>query len=154
MKNKSQQGFSLIELLLVCVIIGIIASIAIPMFARAKVSSENSSTIATLSIMRQTQAIFFTQHRRFARLDELNALQGYLGEVSNDAPCSNPPCLRRGPYRFEITTENGSPTDENLANDYLITATREAENVIPYVFTVDQTGVIWRVLPTAGSVDQ
>lgn len=50
MKNKSNQGFTLIELLVVITIISILASILLPVFAKAR---ESARSISCLSNMRQ-----------------------------------------------------------------------------------------------------
>jgi prepilin-type N-terminal cleavage/methylation domain-containing protein len=147
MKAKNEAGFSIIELLLVVTILGIIASISVSYYLQAKITAENSSAVATLSLIRQNEVVYYTQRQRFARLDEVNELHGNLGAVQSDLT------LRRGPFKFDLTTSTGMPTisdPKSLANEYLVTATRTHDNRVPYVFTLDHTGVITKVLPVEG----
>ena len=48
MKSKSESGFSLIELLIVVVIIGIVASVAVPALQKGLRAAENGNTFATI----------------------------------------------------------------------------------------------------------
>ena len=144
MKKEFQAGFSLIELLLVVVIIGIIAAIAFPWLNKAKLSAENSSAIATLSVMRQNQVVYFSQNQRFGTLYQINQLHGNIGIVTT----STPNTLQQKAYEYTLTT----PTD--MTKQYVITATRIRDTAPLYVFNMNETGAIARVLPSAGAPDQ
>jgi len=151
MKKKNEAGFSIIEMLLVLTCLGIITAISVNYYMRAKIAAENTSAIASLSLIRQNEVIYFTQRQRFARLDELNDLHGNLGTVQGDLT------LTRGPFKFDLTTSTGTPTatdPKNLAAEYLITATRTRDNSIPYVFTLDHSGTITKVLPVEGNLGE
>lgn len=151
MEKKNEAGFSLIELLLVVVIIGIIASISIHYFYKAKIAAENNAAVSTLSVMRQNEVIHFTQKQRYGRLDEINAIHGNLGNVQSDLT------LTRGFFTYDLTTSTGTPTvgdPKNLVGDYLITATRPNGTELPYVYTLDQSGRIAKVLPVPGDVGE
>ena len=148
---KNEAGFSIIEMLLVLTCLSIISAISINYYMKAKISAENTSAIASLSLIRQNEVIYFTQRQRFARLDELNDLHGNLGTIQDDLT------LTRGPFKFDITTSTGTPTatdPKNLANEYLITATRIRENSVPHVFTLDHSGTITKVLPVEGNLGE
>lgn len=149
MKKQNEAGFSLIELLLVVVIIGVIASISINYFYKAKVAAQNGSAVTTLGIMRQNEVVHLTQRQRYARLDELQELHGNLGNLQSDLT------ITRGPFKFDLTTSTGTPTasdPKNLTTDFLITATRADTGPIPYVYTLDQSGRIAKVLPVGGNL--
>lgn len=144
MKNK-QSGFSLIELLLVVVIIGIIAALGIPALQKGIRAAENGSAFAVMRTIGSTQMNFYSTNNRFARLAELNGiLNGGIGTTTGDQ-------INRGRYTFDMVP--ATPTDPQLRDSYTITATL---NVNPgdtqYKYQIDQSGKILRIFP-AGTED-
>ena len=151
MNTESQKGFSLIELLLVVTIIGVIASISINWYFKAIIAAENQSAVGMMSLIRQNEIVFYAQNQRFGRLDEVAPYNNSFGTVGTDL------VMRRGSYKFELTTSTGTPTasdPKNLQTEYLVTATRERGTAIPYVYTLNQAGVISRVLPDPGALGE
>ena len=140
MNINSSKGFSLIELLLVMVIIGILATITFPFLYSAKQKAENVNAFATMKVMISSQIGYFSQKGRFARLDELNASQAdTLGTVTAGE-------LTRGKFTFRMTPP--VPTDTQLRTGYTITATKSVSgSELPYVVSIDQTGYTTPIFP-------
>lgn len=133
MKKQNQSGFSLIELLIVVVVIGIIAAISVPSFNKAIGAAENGSTQSLMRSMLMVQSMHFTQKNRYGRLDEINTLQnGTFGTVVSNS-------IQRGKFKIEMVPAN--PTDAQLREGFTIVATRTADHTgVPYVVTIDQGG--------------
>ena len=139
MANKKESGFSLIEVLLVVVIIGLVAAMAVPAYQKGMWAAENGSAFSTLRTISSTQVSFYTQKNRFGRLDEVNATLGNgLGTVIADK-------LIRGRYVYEMSP--AVPTDEELKTEYLISATRDVSGDVVYRYELNQSGRIIQVLP-------
>ncbi len=142
MKTNNQMGFSLIELLLVVVIIGVIATLAVPALLKAKQSSENGNAFASLRTMLSSEVSFFSQNSRYGRLAEINQMSnGSLGVLSP------PNSLVRG--RFTFTMTDAESTDAQLKSSFHITATKAAgSDELPYTLNMDQSG---RIIEIYGS---
>ena len=140
MKSRTENGFSLVELLVVVVIIGIIAALAVPSLRKGIWAAQNGSTIATLRTIASTQAGFFAQRERFGRLDEINSLIGNaLGTISGNQAV-------RSQYVFEMVP--GTPTDAELRDGYVLTATRNvALDGTVYQYELSQDGIIRQLRP-------
>ena len=140
MKRNTQSGFSLIELLLVVVIIGVVASVALPYLVKAKYASENAAMYASLRTISSAQIDFYSRNNRYATLSELNQSQGNnLGTLIG----AN---LRRGSFMLDMgdVTEN----DPSLRNDFTITATKTLDSVdLPYIISVNASGRIVQITP-------
>ena len=139
-KKGSEDGFSLIELLVVVVVIGIVASIAVPYLQRAIRASEAGNTYATMRAVSTTQISYFSQTNRFARVTEANNLMsGGIGtQIGSD--------VRRGRFVFSMVPSN--PTDDELRAGFTMTATRtDPGEGITYLYELSQSGFIRQVLP-------
>lgn len=134
-----ENGFSLIELLLVVVIVGILSALAIPAMQKGLRAAELGSIVATLRSVSSSQASFFSQNNRFGRISEINAeMSGAIGTTAGDK-------VIRGQYVFEMAP--ASPTNEELKNEYTLTVTRSIPDDIIYKFELTHTGEIVQVLP-------
>lgn len=144
MRKKKESGFSLIELLLVVVIIGIIAAISVPAYQRGMWAAENGSAFSNLRTIASTEVAFYTQNGRFGRLDEVNNI------LHGGAGTSVGAKLVRGRYVFEMSP--AVPTDTELKTEYFISATRDVAGDAVYRYELNQSGKITQVLPL-GSVE-
>ena len=134
MKNSGERGFSLIELLIVVVIIGVIAALAVPALQKGIRAAENGNTFATMRTISSTQGMYYSQNSRFGRLSEVNnLLSSSIGTQSGND-------INRG--KFVLSMVPAVPTNAELKNGFTITATRNiaSEGVI-YQYEVTATGV-------------
>jgi prepilin-type N-terminal cleavage/methylation domain-containing protein len=140
MTRKGEGGFSVVELLIVCAVVGIIAAIAVPHLQKALRATENGNTFATIRTVASTQVNFFSQNNRFGRITEINnLLASAIGTNSGNE-------VIRG--KFVLAMTPAAPTDAELRNGYTLTATRNvAGEGVVYVYQVTQTGEIRQILP-------
>ena len=140
MKLKSQKGFSLIELLIVVVIIGVIAALGVPLFRKAKYSAENGAIFAVTRIISQEQTAFYSQNARYARLDELNQLRNNgFGTTSGNT-------ILRGNFTFAMSPP--APANTDLRDDYTILATKTTDAAeVPYQISISASGEIIQIIP-------
>lgn len=138
MTNKNERGFSLVELLIVVVIIGIIAALAIPAFQRARTAAENRAAHATMRAMSSNQSMFFSQNQRFATIPELHAISGEgVGTLNGNE-------IYRNGFRFIMP---GTPTDDDLRKGFQINADRTIDGVT-YVYELTNVNLV-RVFPSS-----
>ena len=140
MKKNNQSGFSLIELLLVVVIIGVIASISLPYLKKAKYASENAAMFATMRTLASAQLDFFTHNSRYATLQELNNSQAnaFGTTIGNN--------IKRGNFMIDMGSVTAS--DASLKNDFTATATKTLDaSDMPYVISVSANGRIVQITP-------
>lgn len=137
---KKEKGFSLIELLIVVVVIGVVAALAVPALQKGIRAAENGNTFATMRTIASTQLNYYSQNNRFGRITEINnILSSSIGINSGNS-------VNRG--KFVLSMSPATPTDAELRNGYTIIARRDiAGEGVVYVYELTQTGEIRQILP-------
>lgn len=140
MKKTGERGFSIIELLIVCAVIGIIAAVAVPHLQKAIIATQNGNMLATMRTIASTQVDFLARNGRFGRLNEINnVLSGSIGTQSGSD-------LNRG--KFVISMVPAVPTDIELRTSYKISALRDvAGEGVVYRYDLTESGFIDQILP-------
>jgi len=101
--NKNRTGFSLIELVIVVVILGIIAAIAIPRIGSGSQSAGQSALRANLASLRNAIDWYYSEHK--------NKYPGELGDGTNAAGSE----LAFANQLTKYTNADGRFSDEKLA---------------------------------------
>ena len=127
-RQNQQNGFTLIEVMIVAVIVGIIAAIAVPNYSKHVTKGRRTDAITFLSEVAGEQMRYFSDNNRYA--DEMGEL-GYGDAATFDTP--------EGHYRVSVANPGGRST-------FVLTATpvaggRQASDTECKAFTINDKGV-------------
>ncbi|EOW9277324.1 prepilin-type N-terminal cleavage/methylation domain-containing protein [Vibrio cholerae] len=84
-KNKQQQGFTLIELMIVVAIIGVLSAIAVPAYKDYVKKSEGASALATMKSLITASELWYQEKGSFKQTDSA-AILTYLGVKAGSNP--------------------------------------------------------------------
>lgn len=108
-QTRNQKGFTLVELLIVVIILGILAAVVIPQFNNAASESKESALVANLATVRQAIEMYKVQHNddfpATAGLADLTTATDVDGTV-NAATGAYGPYLRNNFPKNPITGDN------------------------------------------------
>ena len=144
MKNRVCRAFTLIEILIVVVILGILASIVIPQFANVSQNSRRTAELTTVATLRNQITLYRVQHRDTNPSTEqfwtnLMATTDEYGNVGSDD------IHKYGPYVAQepVNPYNGLNTVEAVSAPGAIPTDADL-NIKTYGFLYDaETGRIW-----------
>ena len=137
MKCPSQKGFTLIELILVVVVIGLIATVAVPSLMKARDAADSSVAIGQLRSMHTNQSMYRIQKSRYASLAELNA---FAGNAHGRTVGST---LRHRDFIFLMFP---NPTPASLRDDYQIIGYRIRNSRVISQHNMAEDGLIRTIL--------
>lgn len=126
MTRQNRKGFTLIEILIVVIILGILAAIVIPQFTNASKEAKQSSLVTMVQSLRSQIALFKLQHNDY--LPGTNPLNGaafdgtvfwnqmtLFSDVTGATNATKTAVFDKGPYMQSIPKNPLCPTAANAS---------------------------------------
>ncbi len=105
------RGFTLVEIMIVVAVIGIMMSIALPNFAKARATAQQKACIKNLALLDQTKQQWgFENKKQATAIPTVAQIQAYFGQ--NRMPV----CPSRGTYRLQRLDRNPTCTRAALGH--------------------------------------
>lgn len=140
MLRRNQGGFTLVELMIVVIIVGILAAVAIPMYQGATERAKASEAVAALGTIRGAMRVYYAEHGTYVNANFTDGAQVTNGSVLD---VSDTDLLGRY-FSSECYTFDGVPTaaaysiECNGANS----TAPYASEVATIVRSIDQNGTV------------
>ncbi len=133
--QNGERGFTLIELMIVVVIIGILASLALPYFMSASARAKQSEAKTILKQVHVQQMAYFQEY-------EIYWITGAAMDDANPAAFARLFIDQTSPVRYTYTISSTTAG----TSDFLVTATIAApgldDDAAPDTWTIDQEGAL------------
>lgn len=151
--RKNYDGFTIIELLVVTIIVGILSTLVITTYSGVQAKNRNSNRQAAIDILQSQLETYYAQYNTYptlANMNDANWRKNYIKESSNNSikdprwndkvtACekNNTPILSSSPadncYAYQVTTSDGSMCDNDKAQCAQYTLTAKLEGGGKYV---------------------
>ena len=157
MTVRNRKGFTLIEILIVVIILGILAAIVIPQFTNASKEAKQSSLVTMVQSLRSQIALFKLQHNDY--LPGTNPLNGatfdgavfwdqmtLFSDVNGATNATKTAVFDKGPYMQSIPKNPLCPTAANASTVEATVNGAAAAAVVGFVYDYQGgagSGKIW-----------
>ena len=138
--RKREHGFTLVELIIVVIIVGILAAVAIPMYRGATDRAKASECESALGAIRSAMRVYYAEHGTYASASFTDGAQVTNGSVLD---LTDDDLLGRY-FSVDCYTFNGAPDSANYSiecDGSASTATKASE-VSSIMRYIDQDGNI------------
>ena len=140
MLRRNQKGFTLVELMIVVIIVGILAAVAIPMYQGATERAKASEAVAALGTIRGALRVYYAEHGTYVNAAFVDNAQI---TVSSILDVSDTDLLGRY-FSTECYTFDGIPTAAAYDIECLGSASTASygSEVATIVRSIDQNGTV------------
>ena len=140
MLRRNQGGFTLVELMIVVIIVGILAAVAIPMYQGATERAKASEAVAALGTIRGAMRVYYAEHGTYINPSFTAGAQATNGSVLD---VSDNDLLGRY-FSTECYTFDVAPTATtySIECDGSLSTAAYGSEVATIVRTIDHNGTV------------
>jgi type IV pilus assembly protein PilE len=143
-RRASEKGFTLIELMIVVIVIGVLAAVAIPMYSIVPGRSKSTESVAALGLVRTSMRVYYAEHGTYENAaftdGERVTVGGILAVKDED--------LAGRYFSTECYTFDGAPAAATfrIRCEGAASTAPQASEVATIVTTLDESGELTRQL--------